>query len=66
MNGRRWITVSETSAKIGVSRLTVYRLARLHKIPALKLPGLGVRIDSEQLTAMLEQAVSQPSKGRGR
>jgi len=39
---------------LGMSRISVYRLHHRGQLPSFKLPGLGIRVDREKLTALLE------------
>jgi excisionase family DNA binding protein len=52
---RRWLKVSEAAEYLGLHPKSVYRACSEGTIPCSKVPGIGVRIDKEELDALLEQ-----------
>lgn len=52
---RRWLKVSEAAEYLGLHPKSVYRACSEGIIPCSKVPRIGVRIDKEELDALLEQ-----------
>jgi excisionase family DNA binding protein len=44
---------------LGVSRVSVYRMAERNAIPFLRLPGGGLRFDARKVIASLESSSKQ-------
>jgi excisionase family DNA binding protein len=59
---RRWLSVREGAAYLGLNLKTVYSLIQRREIPAAKIGG-SVRIDKKSLEAQLE---AQLNKARAR
>jgi len=57
---RRWLTAGEASEFLGVHLKTVYRLTARKRIPFCKIPGIGIRIDREDLERFLENRTVRP------
>ena len=55
--GRRWLSVREGAAYLGLNLKTVYSLIQRREIPAAKIGG-SVRIDKKALEAQLERRVA--------
>lgn len=65
----RWATPADIARELSCSRQSIYRMVRIGKIPSLKIPGLRIRIDREQLGVMLERSVQtqgQPAAAHGK
>lgn len=58
----RLITARELAGRLGVSSETVLRWARRGDIPAIKLPGGGIRFDENEVERWLEERAT-PSQG---
>lgn len=52
---KRWLKVSEAAEYLGLHPKSIYRACSQGIIPCSKVQGIGVRIDKEELDAMLEQ-----------
>jgi excisionase family DNA binding protein len=52
---KRWLKVSEAAEYLGLHPKSVYRACSDGNIPCAKVPGIGVRIDKDELDALLEQ-----------
>ena len=46
---RPLLTVKEAARLLKVHPIHIYRLVRRRSIPSLKIPGVGVRFDAEEL-----------------
>ena len=55
--GRRWLSVREGAAYLGLNLKTGYSLIQRREIPAAKIGG-SVRIDKKALEAQLERRVA--------
>jgi excisionase family DNA binding protein len=63
---KRWGTIAETAALLGLSKKGCYQMAAAGKLPAARV-GRLVRIDLKALEADLEaQAQGQPAAARGK
>ena len=51
---KRWLKVSEAAEYLGIHPKSVYRACSEGMIPCSKVPGIGVRIDKQDLDALLE------------
>ncbi len=56
--GLRWLKPCHAAFLMGASRETVYRLCAAGKLPSLKYPGLGIRIDRERLENLLDSSAA--------
>lgn len=62
---RRFFKTSEIAVYLDLNRKSIYRAIKRRQIPAIKLPGVGIRIDKAKLDAMLEtQGVQARAFGR--
>jgi excisionase family DNA binding protein len=52
---RHWLRVSEVVQYLGLHPKSVYRACRKGQIPSSKVPGIGVRIDKQELDALLKK-----------
>jgi len=52
---RRWLKVSEAGEYLGMHPKSIYRSCSQRKIPFSRAPGIGVRIDKQELDAFLER-----------
>jgi|WetSurSiteA1Bulk_404760.scaffolds.fasta_scaffold41873_1 excisionase family DNA binding protein len=59
---KRWLTVMETSEYLHLHPKSVYRACQARKLPYAKIPGIGVRIDKQELDAMLERERISPAE----
>ena len=62
---RRWITVAETAACIGVSLHHAYRMHRRGQLPSFKLPGTGIRIDRKALEEKFRTVIEARARATG-
>jgi putative molybdopterin biosynthesis protein len=60
VNDRRLLSVGEVATRLGVSRLTVWRLIDRGEIPALRV-GRQLRLDPEELNAWLYAVQGSPA-----
>jgi len=51
---RRWMKPREVAEYLSVHPMTVYSLIYSHRLPAIKLKGVGWRIDRKRLDAQME------------
>ena len=51
---RRWMKPCEVAEYLSVHPMTVYSLIYSHRLPAIKLKGVGWRIDRKRLDAQME------------
>ncbi len=59
---RRWLTATETGDYLHLHPKSVYRACHARKLPHAKIPGIGVRIDKQELDAMLERERISPAE----
>jgi len=52
---QEYLTVKEVSRLLKIHPFHVYRLVRQKSIPALKIPGVGVRFDPEALGKWIQE-----------
>ena len=64
-NGRRWLSIKEVSALIGVSVHHAYAMHRAGRLPSFRLEGVGVRVDRKALEAKIEHALAAQAKATG-
>lgn len=57
---RRWLTASEAAEYLRLHLKTVYRLTAKRIIPFCKVPGIGIRIDRQDLEKFLEKRTVRP------
>lgn len=57
---RRWLKVSEAGEYLGLHPKSIYRACSQGKIPFSKVPGIGLRIDKQELDELLEQEGFDP------
>jgi len=50
---RRFLKASEAGQYLGLHTKSIYRACRARQIPYAKLPGIGVRIDKQELDKLL-------------
>jgi excisionase family DNA binding protein len=51
----KWLTVAQTAAKLGLSKMSIYRLIDSGALPAFKFgPGRAVRINPADLNAYVQ------------
>jgi excisionase family DNA binding protein len=63
---RRFFKTSEIADYLGLNRKSIYRAIARRQIPAVKVPGIGIRVDKQRLDAILENQGVQPRPfGRG-
>jgi excisionase family DNA binding protein len=63
---RRFFKASEIADYLGLNRKSIYRAIARRQIPAVKVAGIGIRVDKQKLDAMLEnQGVNARAFGRG-
>ena len=51
-----WLKVKQAAEYLQVHEKSIYRACVLNRIPYIKLPGIGIRIDKKKLDELLEQA----------
>jgi len=51
---RRWLTIREGAAYLHLHEKTLYRVCLEGKVPSIKVPGIGRRIDKRALDSLLE------------
>lgn len=62
---RRFFKASEMADYLGLHPKSIYRAIARRQIPAVKVPGIGIRVDKQRLDAMLDnQGVNSRSFGR--
>lgn len=54
MSEERWLKVQDVCEILNVSRWTVYRWIRQHKLRAIKLPGGTYRIPESEIDRLLK------------
>ncbi len=59
--GKRWLSVKETGALLGLSAKTIYLLCLKDELPHVRVGG-SVRIDKTKLEADLERQVNGRSR----
>ncbi|MCG7851561.1 MAG: helix-turn-helix domain-containing protein [Methanosarcinaceae archaeon] len=59
---KRWMTAAETGQYLHLHPKSVYRACQTRKLPHAKIPGIGVRIDKQELDAMLERERISPAE----
>ena len=52
----RWLKVKQAVQYLQLHEQSVYRACILNRIPHVKLPGVGIRVDKKKLDQMLERA----------
>lgn len=52
---KRWLKVSEVGEYLGLHPKSVYRACWQRKIPFSKASGIGIRIDKQEIDALLER-----------
>jgi excisionase family DNA binding protein len=52
---RRYFKASEMAEYLGLHPKSIYRAIARRQIPAVKMPGIGIRVDKKKLETMLER-----------
>ena len=52
---RRWLKIREAAEYLGLHPKSLYRACARRKIPHVKAPGVGLRVDKRELDLMLER-----------
>jgi excisionase family DNA binding protein len=56
---KRWMKADEAAEYLSINLQTVYRLMLCRQLPALKLKGVGWRVDRRRLEAMMEREIEE-------
>lgn len=59
---KRWMTALETGEYLHLHPKSIYRACKARRLPHAKLPGIGVRIDKQELDALLERESTTPAE----
>ena len=63
---RRFFKASEMADYLGLHPKSIYRAIARRQIPAVKVPGIGIRVDKQRLDAILQDGGIKPRAfGRG-
>ena len=58
----RWITIRQAAEYIGLHPKSLYRACQQGKIPSVKAPGIGRRVDKLALDRLLESREVGPEE----
>jgi excisionase family DNA binding protein len=61
----RWLRVKQAAEYLQLHQRSVYKACILKRIPHVKLPGIGIRIDKKKLDRMLERTARSSIKKSG-
>jgi excisionase family DNA binding protein len=61
---RRFFRAGEIAGYLNIHPKSVYRAIAKRQIPAVKIPGVGIRVDKQKLDTMLERGEFKPEKFR--
>jgi excisionase family DNA binding protein len=56
---KRWMKAHEAAEYLSINLKTVYSLVQSHQLPAVKLKGVGWRIDRKRLDAIMEKEIEE-------
>jgi len=59
---KRWMKADEAAEYLSINLQTVYRLMLCRQLPAVKLKGVGWRVDRRRLEAMMEREIEEREK----
>lgn len=62
---KRWMKVKEVADYLSINQVSVYRLLYAHKLPGVKLEGVGWRIDRKKLDNWIEGEMEDKKKDGG-
>jgi len=51
----RWLKVKQAAEYLQLHEKSIYRACILKRIPYIKLPGIGIRIDKKRLDQMFDR-----------
>jgi len=58
MKDQEYLTIGETAKKLRLAKITIYRMARKGKLPAIKI-GRSWRISNRKLTELFEKPMTE-------
>jgi excisionase family DNA binding protein len=61
---KRWMKAGEVADYLSVHRVTVYRTLYAHRLPGVKLKGVGWRIDCQAIGSLDGRRDGRPNLGK--